>query len=790
MDQQTFRRLETLFAEAAALPETERDAFVRERCADDPLLEEKLAGMLKRDAAGTRSVMSALQVDDGSPAAAQRIGPYVVRRILGRGGMGAVCLATRADDAFDKTVAIKVVRDRLSPELVARFRTERQILAGLEHPNVARLLDGGEMDDGYPYVVMEFVDGIPLDEYCDRHRLGIPERLELFCAVCDAARYIHRNLVVHRDIKPTNILVTPDGTPKLLDFGIARLVDTASGEKPAPATQTVHRMLTPSYASPEQIRGDLVSTATDIYSLGVLLYELLTGRTPFPSVDSDFLTAARAVCEQEPEQPSTMVRRAALARSASTSCGMDEIARRRGTTSKRLSRSLAGDLDAIVLNALRKEPERRYASVEALEQDLHRHRDALPIAARPDSLRYRARKLVARHALPVAGSIFLVLVLAGGVAATSWQANIAAVERAEAEAALATSNTVQRFLRSMLIAADPREGGQSVTMRQAMDRAAARVDAELVDEPAVEARVREVIGMTYRTLGVYQEADVHLTRANELAQAAFGTSADAARIEHELAVLRWDQGRNEEALALARHALAMQEMLLGPLHDGTLETRLLIARIRQQGDPEAALPEARAVVDGRRATLPAGDPRTVEAENTLGKVLISLDRHAEATSLLRSVYEAQLTILGERHPDTLITANDLGMALSGAGELAEALEWQTRAMEGLEEQFPGGSIDVVIPRINVARLHRRLEQPAAASALARAALADGVPALRDDHYVIAVARLVLGRSLADLGETDQSRVMLERAHAVLLDRFGPEHTYTRQAADAMAALSE
>ncbi len=525
-----------------------------------------------------------------------------------------------------------------------------------------------------------------------------------------------------------------------------------------------------------------------MFSLGVLLYELVAGRAPFEIADTDLLKTAQIVCEQDPQRPSALVERLSRRERAPSSDRSDSVAARRGTSAKRLAKRLEGDLDAIILKALRKEPERRYASVEAMRQDLQRHRDSLPIAARPDSVSYRVRKLLARHPLPVFGSLALVVTLIGGLAATSWQASIAAAEREEARAALATSDTVERFLSSMLLAASPREAGQSVTMREAIDRAAERIDAELGGEPVVEARVREVIGGTYRTLGDYDKADVQLTRANELAAEVLTDSTDAARIAHELAILRYDQGRKDEALALAYDALAARETHLSAAHDMTLDTRLLIGRIELSSAPEVTIEQTTIVADTIRDTRPDGDPRASEAENLLGKAYIVTERYEEAITLLRQVYDVQLASYGEGHPETLITANDLGIALSRSGQPEESLVWQQRALQGLVEQFPPGSIDVVIPRINMARVFLRLERAADAKALLETTLSDGVPSLGDDHYVIAVARVTLAQSLAELGSVDESRAQYERAHTVLVEQLGPEHAYTKLARDGLSAL--
>lgn len=401
MTPERWQRLKGLFTGALALPPDERASFLAGACANEEALRIEAEALLaSHEKAGGFIEPPAAERPRG------RIGPYEIVRELGHGGMGTVVLAVRADDAYRREVAIKVIRRGMDTEdIVRRFRTERQILAGLADPNVAALLDGGTTADGLPYFVMEYVEGEPIDVFCDARRLGVTGRLELFRAVCSAVQYAHRNLVIHRDIKPGNILVTPAGVPKLLDFGLAKILDPSS--QGAGATVTQLRILTPAFASPEQVLGGTITTATDVYSLGVLLYVLLSGCRPYGSETTSAEELARAVCETEPPRPS-----AVAAREPSSAAA-------RGTSSERLRRSLAGDLDTIILKALRKEPERRYTSVEQLSEDLRRHLSGRPVSARSDSLWYRAGKFLGRHGLGTAAAAAVAVLLLVGV----WEIN-------------------------------------------------------------------------------------------------------------------------------------------------------------------------------------------------------------------------------------------------------------------------------------------------------------------------------------------------------------------------------
>lgn len=363
----------------------------------------------------------------------QRFGAYQVIREIGRGGMGAVYLAGRADDQFKKRVALKILRaDINAQEVLSRFRHERQILASFDHPNIAGLLDGGSTPTGEPYFVMDYVEGTPIDQYCDSHSLTVAERITLFRQVCSAVQYVHQNLIVHRDLKPSNILVTPDGVPKLLDFGIAKILKPEMMATMVNATRAEDRVMTPAYASPEQVRGEPITTASDIYSLGVVLFEILTGRRPYRMKSNTAHELARVICDEEPDKPSTAIGRTDRG-TAQPPSRLEELSRKRSTEPDRLEKRLKGDLDNILLKAMRKEPQRRYASVEQFSEDLQRHLANLPVSAHEDSLRYRAEKFVRRNTVAVAAGLVALLSLLAGLIVTTIEFRRARSERALAE---------------------------------------------------------------------------------------------------------------------------------------------------------------------------------------------------------------------------------------------------------------------------------------------------------------------------------------------------------------------
>jgi serine/threonine-protein kinase len=518
-------RVEAVFDAALDLAPADRNAFVERECGDDVVVRNEVVALLtahERDfgvlEAASPGTLVASLLEVYRPGS--RIGPYRLTREIGRGGMGVVYLAERDDGQFRRTVAIKVMRAGMDPDEVRRrLEAERQILAALDHPNIARLYDGGVAPDGRPYLVMEYVEGQPIDEYCDSHRLSVEERLALFCTVAHAVHYAHRRLVVHRDLKPSNILVTADGHPKLLDFGIAKILEESPLEVTAPLTRTGLRLLTPEYASPEQIRGGPVTTANDVYALGVVLYELLTGRRPFDVSDLSPAEAERVILLQDARKPSTLTSRrdTASRNTAGDTAAPDpaHTATLRRSTPVRLARRLSGDLDNLVLMALRKEPERRYASAQQFADDIQRHLVGRPVTARGHSPTYRARKFVDRHRWGVLAGAAIIVLLAAGIISTlvqaraaAEQARIALEERIRAEQEARRAARVQSIVVDLFRLSDPNEAlGDTITAREMLDRGAERVLREFGDQPDVQAALLSEVARVYANLGLADRAE-------------------------------------------------------------------------------------------------------------------------------------------------------------------------------------------------------------------------------------------------------------------------------------------
>ena len=521
-DNQLWQRADAILDEALDLPPGERAAFLDRACGGDAQLRalvERLLNAAEIEDPGFKSggalqgsfgdnFRQELTKSDEVPPGTL-IGRYRIVREIGRGGMAKVYLAERADGQFRQEVAVKLLESGISTSQIARrFDRERQILAQARHPGVARLLDGGTGPGGRPYLVMEYVDGRPIERYCDEERLSVPDRLRLFLQVAQAVEDAHRNLVVHRDIKPSNILVTGEGHAKLLDFGIAKLLDptATSGEA---LTGSAIRLMTPAWASPEQVRGNPVTTASDVYQLGLLLYLLLTGCFPYDVGDGNPAARMLAIAQEEPVKPSVAV-------TAPQTCGVapgqeprtaEEIARARGTTPARLRRMLSGDLDAIILMALCKEPDRRYGSVAQLIDDLERFFAGRTISARPDTWTYRTGKLIKRHSAAFTAAALAALIgLALGLAYTSELMQERDRARRQAE-----------FLGELFEGTSPGGAqGEALTPRQLLDRGVARVELELKGEPELQADLLEDLGNMYRNLGLHQEARDLQARAEAL----------------------------------------------------------------------------------------------------------------------------------------------------------------------------------------------------------------------------------------------------------------------------------
>jgi eukaryotic-like serine/threonine-protein kinase len=549
MSQARSQRIRKLFEEARALNAGELNGWLAERCGDDFALQDEILGLLADATEGSaafdprvnRAVAGTwAEIEDVPPG--RLIGRYRVLRTLGRGGMGAVYLAERADEQFQQQVAVKLI-DGLVPAgaLARRFRAERQILANLNHANIARLLDGGAGEDGVPYLAMEYIDGIRLDRYCDENGLDVRRRLRLFQQVCAAVQYAHQHLVVHRDIKPSNILVTAEGSPKLLDFGIAKLLDEERTGEVDDLTRLHERIWTPGYASPEQMRGERIGTVSDVYSLGVLLYYLLTGVHPYALSGRNAAEYLHLVETLDPPRPSAAIDKSSPA-------------------ARTLAHTLAGDLDNIVLRAMHRVPERRYPSAAALAEDVQRYLDDRPVEARPDAWTYRIGKFARRNTAALAATS---VVLVSIVALVAFYTARLTAERDVAERERAVSASVSQFMREVFRVASPSAArGNSVTVREVLDAAVKRIDTDLHTEPRLRTQLLVSMGQAYNGLGLWDQASQLLERAVEQERKSFGDShMELAEALTALATANHNANRFDVGLEQYREALKIREAL-------------------------------------------------------------------------------------------------------------------------------------------------------------------------------------------------------------------------------------
>jgi non-specific serine/threonine protein kinase/serine/threonine-protein kinase len=535
MTPERWQQIRDVFEHAEQLSALEREPYLDEACARDPELRLEVDSLLKAASKAGSAFMDRPAADlmqppeDGAAGhtrVGQRLGPYEIVAEIGRGGMGEVYRAVRVDGQFDQQVAIKLVRAGMGSAFVfERFLHERQILASLDHPNIARLLDGGTTD-GVPYLVMELIEGERIDAYCQARRLSVSDRLRLFLEVCSAVQYAHQRLVIHRDIKPGNILVTADGAPKLLDFGIAKIIDPSGDSE-----TTVARPMTPEYASPEQIRGETITTATDVYSLGVVLYQLLTGRSPYRTASKTAHGWSHAITETDPQRPSSVVMSPARVEenAGPSAIGAEEIASDRETSPARLRRRLSGDVDSILMMALRKEPGRRYGSVQQLADDITRHLIGLPVLSAKGSWGYTARKFVARHRAAVAGTALVILALVAGIAATERQARIARTERARAQKRF---DDVRQFSNSLIFEIhDALEDipGTTAARNLLLDRAVQYLDRVAKDADG-DSELQRELAFGYQRLATVQ-GDATVSNVGQVSAADLSSQKAAALFE-------------------------------------------------------------------------------------------------------------------------------------------------------------------------------------------------------------------------------------------------------------------
>jgi tetratricopeptide (TPR) repeat protein len=678
--------------EALELEPQERQAYIDATTAGDRELRGELESLLAaheqaRDSFLNTPAAGLTALDDlpvGDPWIGRQIGPYRLIEEIGSGGMGEVYRATRADDEYEKQVAVKLIRTgQDSAFVVNRFRTERQILASLDHPNIARLLDGGKTVEGLPYFVMELITGEPIDRYCEHRRLDVNARLRLFLQVCAAVQYAHQRLIVHRDLKPGNILVNAEAVPKLLDFGIAKILESGPSTESAGGANSVIRLLTPDYASPEQARGEPITTASDVYSLGLVLYELLAG------VRASDVTVKPSVAARQ-------------------SGGRDRAA---VGSAQKLAKRLRGDLDTIVLMALRADPAQRYDSVERFAEDFRRHLDHLPVVARKATLGYRTRSFVVRYRIGIAAGALIAVALIGGLLATHREAQIANAALARARDESRASNEVMSYLMSLFDTASPdKTGGKPIDPRRLIDQGQEQIDAHFADRPMLRARMLAAVGSLYCKIGLVQPCSRDLEQALAIQSVNSGDDpAVLAQFQVELAGAYTSAGRANDAIALLKRALpVLQAQRPRDDHDVAAALYELGRAYRTNKDPQHAID----VLEQARRLLRDGSGRdTLDSSDTLGALAIAYSDAArlnDAVSLARTRVALVERALGASHVRYFDALNDSAEVLWEAGNFDEAERDWRQVIDGYVSSYGRASEKSIDVELSLADdLYRR-----------------------------------------------------------------------------------
>jgi serine/threonine protein kinase/Flp pilus assembly protein TadD len=738
MDSDRWRRIQELFHGAAGLPEPERQTYLNSQCGSDGQLMEEVKALLAEDSREGSlldhdvALVAHRIVADGDALPSVKFGPYRIVKALGEGGMGVVYLAERED--LGSHVAIKVLRDAwLSPGRRERFTSEQRTLAQLNHPSIARLYDANTLDDGTPWFVMEYVEGVPINQYCREQKCSIPERLKLVRAVCEAVQYAHQNAVIHRDLKPSNILVKPDGTVRLLDFGIAKQLESL--DRPVDQTRTGLRLMTPAYASPEQIRGERVGIQTDVYSLGVVLYELLAGRLPFDLSTTTPAAAEKILLEREPEKPSAVAGRPVV------SSGGDAQ-----PTAPQAGKSAWADLDVLCLTAMHKDTARRYSSVEALVRDIDRYLASEPLEARPDSISYRLGKFERRHRLALsAASLTLAAVMGMAVFYT------VRLRRARnaAQAETARTKRIQQFMQNLFSGGDEAEGpSDNLRVVTLLDRGVQEAKT-LGSDPAVQADLYETLGGLYEKLGKFDEADQLLREALDRRKSLYGPdNEEVAKSLVDLGLLRADQARYTEAEKDVREGLAMA-----------------------------------------KRHLPPNQTEVAKATFALGTVLEDRGDYAGAIAALEKAARIQ-SASGASSQDLAASLSELANSHFYAGHLNESEMLNLRVLEMHRRLYGPGHPLVADTLINLGAIEYERGHYSAAEKFDRQAFAITRAWYGADHPETASAMTILGRALVSEHRYGEAETLLRQALAIQEKTYGPVHPRVASALNDLGRAAE
>lgn len=785
-------RIESLYHSLVELPAEERDARLHALRADEPEVAAELETLLAADDAeealqtgGGRGLLWRELEEGGEGATAPSLAGRVVGRYrlleeVGRGGMSVVFLAEHVDPKIPQRVAVKLLHGDLRDEASrSRFERELSILARLSHTNIARFLDGGMTEDGRPYLAMEYIAGRPIDEHCAEQGLDLEARLQLFRRVAEAVGFAHRHLVIHRDLKPSNVLVSDEGEVKLVDFGIARLSDP---DEAGPAiTGELSRLFTPQYASPEQVRGDEVTVATDVYQLGLLLFELLTGDRAQPLASKSWAEVERVVCEEATPKPSTVVARRLEQAAGGEAPGVPAGSGRR---------VLRGDLDNIVAQATRKEPERRYGSVASLLDDLDRFARGLPVGATPDGFLYRTGKLLRRHRVGAAATAAFLALGIGYAATVTWQARRLAAERDRASAKALESEQVTELLTEVFSASDPfGNRDEEVSARQLLERGVEQVDAMTKGQPEVARRLHLTLGRVLSGLGELERAEELQRRTVVLCGSGAGADLPCrATALYQLGRTLRRRGELEKARKILTESISIYRQLehapVSELGEALKEQGLAYLFLHEPARAQSYFEEALELYQ----STPGVDPALIAGTlNNLGMSLSSGGDGEAAIEVDRRAVKAFEESRGSEHPETSIALYNLGRELQEQGRFAEADPILRRVLAMRERVLPEGHLYIARAHVALGNNLDRLGRYKEAEAMLRRGLELTLPHYDPDHPRVADARLALGRLLVDAGRPAEAEPQLREALGIYLKRHGEDGRWTALARMWLAA---
>lgn len=775
MNQDRLDKVRELFDEASNLSDDERELYLNEKCAADLELKKEVQSLFnsfentKDFLEEPLTIVEQYKNSFVDPYIGKQIGNYIIDGEAGVGGMGIVYTGKRNDKEFEQKVAIKILKHGITSEyLLKRFQIERQTLANLQHQNIARLLDGGRTSDGLPYLVMEFIDGIPITECCNKNKLNVEEKLKLFRDVCNAVQYAHQNLIIHRDLKPGNILVTNDGIPKLLDFGIAKLIDEELAESNEGLTRTGVWHLTPEYASPEQIKGEKITTASDVYSLGVLLYQILTGYQPYKISNSSPAAISKIITEEKIQKPSEKVKQI-----------VSEPSNEK-TTSEKSYKHLEGDLDNIILKAMHKEPLKRYVSVEQFSEDIRRHLFGLPVIAQKDSAGYRLSKFINRHKVGFVSSVGFFVLLITSLIAIIWQSNVATNERDKALSEALKVENVNNFLQDMLSSVDPTEIGRDVKVYDVLKKASEDIGKNFIKHPEIEASIRKTIGVTLTNLGEFDEAKPHLLKSLELNNKVYGSASfQSGESMHELALYyHWigdlnlaDSLYTKSIMILRKNSDSPPREIAGAINDlGILK--------QEQAKYQESLNLLREALNIYQKNFGETDRDVASTLNNLALTLESLNDIDGAEKYYKKSLEVYLKLYSPDRPEISTIYNNLAYIYIDKDNLNKAEEYFKKSLELKINAFGKNHSLVGLGYMNLGALEYTMNKFAVSESNLLAALENFNTSLNANHIWFGLTNFWYSKILTKKSNYTEAEKCVRTALSIYIKNYPKDHPNT------------